>query len=198
MTVEKECRRCRLTKPAGDFSKHNGNKDGLQHWCRDCKREHYESNKDAVLDQCRQYREANRDRVLEGKRRSYYADVDASRESSRRYRAENADVLKEGATRRYRDGGRPADMPWPDQPIAYSTAHHRVRATYGAASNYPCSVCGEQAHAWSYDHSDPNPLWHKGIGLWAEKAPVPYSSDPERYDPMCRSCHVKRDSYGAA
>lgn len=198
MTVEKCCTRCHVTKSASEFGKHTRSSDGLQCWCKDCKREHYASTKDAVLEQCRKYREANRDKVLEGKRKAYYADVDASRERSRRYRADNADVLKEDRIRRYRDGGRPVDMPWPDRPIAYSTAHHRVKATYGAASNYLCIQCGEQAHAWSYDHSDPNPLMHQGVGIWAEKPPIPYSSDPDRYDPMCRSCHVKRDSYGAA
>lgn len=196
--TEKTCTRCCLTKPVRAFGMHKRSKDGLQCWCKDCKREHYQSNKVAVLDHQRQYRAANRDKVLESKRNWYHANSDALRERARQYRVDNAAVLKDDRIRRYRDGGRPVEMPWPDRPIAYSTAHHRVKATYGAASNYSCSECGDQAHAWSYDHSDPNPLMHKGVGLFAKKPPVPYSPDPERYDPMCRSCHVKRDRYGAA
>lgn len=197
-TVEKTCSRCCLTKPASEFGKNKSNKEGLQSWFKNCKREHYESNKDAALEWQRQYNEAHRDQVLEGKRRWHQANKDALNERARRYRADNADAIREGARRRYGEGGRPADKPWPERPIAYSTAHARVKATYGAASNHPCILCGEQAHAWSYDHSDPTPLMHQGVGLWANKPPIPYSADPERYDPMCRSCHVKRDSYGAA
>lgn len=178
MTVEKTCTSCHLTKPVSEFSKRNGAKDGLQYWCRDCKREHYEANGVAVREQMRQY----------------YADnADVIKERVRQYRTNNAAAVKERTARKYREGGRPVDKPWSEGPISYEAAHRRVKAIYGAASNYPCSACGQQAHAWSYDHSDPNPLMHQGVGLWADKPSVPYSLDPERYDPMCRSCHGKRD-----
>ncbi|SIG06434.1 Uncharacterised protein [Mycobacteroides abscessus subsp. abscessus] len=199
MIIEKTCTRCHLTKAGGEFGKHTRSSDGLQCWCKACKRDHYEANKTAILASQNQYRTANREKVLAGKRRAYHADVEASRELRRQYRAENAEALSARAKIRYGEGGRPADMPWPDRAtIAYSTAHQRVRATYGAAKNHPCSECGAPAHAWSYDHSDPNPLFHTGVGLWEGKKPVPYSPDPQRYDPLCRSCHVKRDRYGVA
>lgn len=89
MIDEKTCTHCRVTKSVGAFGKHTRSKDGLQCWCKECKREHYQANKSTVLAQCR-------------------------------------------------------------------------------------------------------------VGLFADKPTVPYSPDPWRYDPMCRSCHVKRDSYGAA
>lgn len=197
ITVEKACQRCHLAKPISDFSKHSRAKDGLQPWCRDCKREHYEATKGVVLEQCRQYREANREQRNAQKRTHHAANRERLNAVARQYRVDHAEAVKEDRIRRYRDGGRPSDMPWPDRPISYSTAHHRVKATYGAASNYPCVLCGEQAHAWSYDHSDPNPLMHQGVGLFANKPPVPYSPDPARYNPMCRSCHVKRDRWAA-
>lgn len=182
MTVEKTCTRCRLTKPASEFSKDSRGKDGLQGWCKDCGHKHYAANGVARREQRRQHRESHRDEIAEG---------------DRRYRADNKDVLKERAIRRYGEGGRPADLPWPDRPIAYVTAHSRVKAIYGAASKHPCIACGEQAHAWAYDHTDPNPLIRKdAAGRWAG-IPIPYSTDPQRYDPMCRSCHVKRDRWAA-
>lgn len=198
MIDEKTCTHCRVTKSVGAFGKHTRSKDGLQCWCKECKREHYQANKSTVLAQCREYREANREQRNAQKRAHHAANRDRLNAVARQYRAENSGAIADKAKARYGNGGRPADMPWPDRPIAYSTAHQRVRATYGAAKNYPCSACGDRAHAWSYDHSDPNPLWHKGVGLFADKPTVPYSPDPWRYDPMCRSCHVKRDSYGAA
>jgi hypothetical protein len=156
------------------------------------------ANKDKIREQQHQYRKDNREKVLEGKRRWHHANRDAAREANRRWRAENAEAVREYAIRVYRDGGRPADKSWPDNPIAYTTAHCRVKAIYGAAKNHLCGGCGKQAYAWSYDHSDPNPLFHQGTGPWATRPPFPYSPDPERYDPLCRGCHVKRDRYGAA
>lgn len=182
VVTEKACVRCGLTKPVSEFSKDRSKKDGLQCGCKDCQRKHYEANRAVVLEHQRQYRESN---------------VDLVREQRRRYDATNTAARKE-FVRKYREGGRPVDKPWPNQPIAYVTAHVRVRATYGPASNYPCIGCGGPAKHWAYDHTDPNPLMHRDTkGRWAGK-PYPYSPDPQRYDPMCRSCHVKRDRFGTA
>lgn len=198
ITAEKACTRCRLTKPAGDFHKDRKGRDGRSTRCKECVRKYQAVNKDTIREQRRQYLKDNRETVLESKRQYYYANREAAQECHSRWRVENTDAVKAYAVRVYRLGGRPADKPWPDHPIAYTTAHCRVKATYGAASNHPCAaMCGKQAYAWSYDHSDPNPLFHKGSGPWADCPPIPYSPDPERYDPLCRGCHIKRDRYGA-
>jgi hypothetical protein len=64
----------------------------------------------------------------------------------------------------------------------------------GPASQFPCEGCGEPAHHWAYDHTDPDPLWHQG--RWEK--PVPYSRDERRYQPLCRGCHLKRDRWASA
>ena len=72
----------------------------------------------------------------------------------------------------------------------YGAVHHRMRNSRGKASTYTCE-CGEQAEQWAYDHSDPDAVegvWHGQI--------VIYSLDYDHYDPLCRSCHVKRDGNG--
>lgn len=197
MIADKTCRRCLTYKAADSFGKRSRSKDGLQDWCKECKRNHYVDNRDSVLETQAKYRAENRDRVLDRKRQAYHRDAESNRQKNRQYRRENADQISANAKIRYGNGGRPVDKPWPVGNVAYSTAHQRVRATYGAAKNYLCKWCGERAHAWAYDHTDPNQLLHQGVGLWANKSPVPYSPDPSRYDPLCRSCHVKRDRYGA-
>lgn len=210
--VEKNCNRCRLTKPTDAFSKDKRSKDGLCGRCKDCRRERYEANKSTELEQCRRYQVANKDKVKEqrhryldankrkvSERRRQYREANLDKESERlrRWRNANREAQVE-YSRKYRAGGRPAERPWPDRTIGYSAAHLRVKAIHGAASDHPCSKCGEQADEWSYDYSDPNPLLYQSTGRWADRPPIPYSPDPERYDPMCHSCHVKRDRYGAA
>lgn len=70
---------------------------------------------------------------------------------------------------------------WMGENIGYGTAHERVRAARGQASEHPCSQgCGRQAQHWAYDHDDPR-------AHTADEGA--YSTDPNHYQPMCVSCH---------
>ncbi|KES07057.1 hypothetical protein BU52_10695 [Streptomyces toyocaensis] len=68
---------------------------------------------------------------------------------------------------------------------AYSTVHHRKRASEGPASERECWRCGGQADDYAYLHGDPSPL----VQLDGKDAGMPYSADPEQLAPLCRSCH---------
>lgn len=47
-----------------------------------------------------------------------------------------------------------------------------------------------QARDWSYDHTDPDERY----GRDREGAALhPYSLDPARYQPRCRTCHIAFD-----
>lgn len=70
--------------------------------------------------------------------------------------------------------------------IGYTAAHARVRRLKGSASDYPCADCGGPAQDWAYSHSGVKERWEL---LPEQSAPSPYSTDPEQYDPRCRSCH---------
>jgi hypothetical protein len=64
MDENKKCSKCGQVKPLEDFAKHAGKHDGLQSWCRECKKsrdaEYYQENKDKYLqynrDQYARYR----------------------------------------------------------------------------------------------------------------------------------------------
>lgn len=43
------------------------------------------------------------------------------------------------------------------------------------------AYCGDQAAEWSYDHTDSNEH--------VSPEGYPFSSDPDRYVPLCVSCH---------
>jgi len=70
----------------------------------------------------------------------------------------------------------------------YSTVHHRLRRLRGPASRWPCQECDQPAREWAYDNSDPNEL----VGTNSASR-VRYSLDLAHYDPLCRTCHRRRD-----
>lgn len=78
---------------------------------------------------------------------------------------------------------------WPtDHVPGYQGAHDRVRAARGRADAHPCADCGRPAQQWSYNRSGVAEVKGTKNG-W----PVVYSTDPEQYDPCCRSCNRRRD-----
>ena len=84
---------------------------------------------------------------------------------------------------RYRNG----HPLWKRGPLTYRAAHNRVVRTKGRADDYPCiDGCGRIAKDWSYDGAEPDELVDPKHGL-------PYSLNPERYEPRCRGCHTEHD-----
>ncbi len=81
---------------------------------------------------------------------------------------------------------RGADHPnWRGDEISYRQAHFRVIDARGPATEHECRRCGGQAQQWAYDHLD--------IDEKFNAAGEVYSTDPDHYIPMCRSCHVLFD-----
>jgi hypothetical protein len=70
---------------------------------------------------------------------------------------------------------------------SYWSAHRRVNAELGPATEHACTECGAPAVCWSYDRSDPDERVGPGRGYR-------YSLDPYRYRPRCRSCHRRATS----
>ena len=87
-----------------------------------------------------------------------------------------------------RGAGGSDSVNWKGDDITYRTAHTRLIRVKGKASQQDCVRCGKPAQAWAYDHSDPDERVEMIDGY-----PCPYSPDLARYQPMCRSCHVKLD-----
>lgn len=66
--------------------------------------------------------------------------------------------------------------------VGYRSAHGRVIAVRGPASNQECEHCGAEAFDWAYDHQDPN--------AWSTESGRMYSGNPAHYFPLCRRCHI--------
>ena len=71
--------------------------------------------------------------------------------------------------------------------VSYFSAHSRVRRQNGSASSRLCVDCGQRAHEWSYDGSDPGEL--------ISPEGYRYSINPERYEPRCKPCHEAHDGH---
>lgn len=75
----KTCTRCKTEKPVDEFNLSRGAKDGRQSWCKQCRQEH---------------REANREAKAAYDRARYEADPEKHRARARAERATNPEYLK--------------------------------------------------------------------------------------------------------
>lgn len=83
---------------------------------------------------------------------------------------------------------------WKTGPISYSTAHRRVSSHRGPASSHQCSNgCGQPADSWAYRGSSPLEQVEERPTNHIKKV-VRFSPDPADYDPMCWSCHARKDA----
>lgn len=73
----------------------------------------------------------------------------------------------------------------PGDGTSYTQSHIRVHKARGKAASHDCRHCESVAAEWAYDHEDPDEL--------TSTTGQPYSLDPARYMPLCRSCHRKFD-----
>jgi len=87
----KRCRKCGQTKSYSSFGKNRDAKDGHQGWCKECRKMHYQANRDKVLAYHKAYNVANREMISA---------------KNRVYRKANADSLWAAGLRR-RHGMRP-------------------------------------------------------------------------------------------
>lgn len=75
---------------------------------------------------------------------------------------------------------------WRGDAVGYSGLHRRLRKARGRVSELVCVECGNPAQHWAYDHADPDEKFDAQRGL-------PFSTDLDRYQPMCQPCHRRFD-----
>ena len=64
----KKCSKCGEERDIKNFGKYKKSKDGLQPWCKGCKKQYYENNKDKYKENHKQYYENNKDKIKEYKK----------------------------------------------------------------------------------------------------------------------------------
>lgn len=115
-------------------------------------------------------------------------------------------VHKHGDPQTVLTSGGPREMPegadssgWKADRIGYSGSHMRTRKERGPATEHRCIDCGGEAAEWSLRRSP------TGVVKYAERTwpdgrtgEVPFSTDPNDYEPRCVSCHRRYDRRAAA
>ena len=76
-----------------EFGKDRSRKDGLQSWCKKCKREYYKNNSDKILEKKKEYYNNNKDKIKEYR--------ENNRDKIKEYRENNRDKINE-----YRENNR--------------------------------------------------------------------------------------------
>lgn len=82
---------------------------------------------------------------------------------------------------------------WQGDDVTYATAHKRVASQRGAASLHACVICSEEASSWAYRGGSDKELTEWREGGVVKAGLRRYSPDPADYDPMCWSCHARKD-----
>lgn len=89
-SATKECRRCRITRDAADFSPEPRNRDGLHSYCRPCRAQIAFNNPRRKENTDRWFRE-NREKKLADNARWRRENADRMKELNARWRRENAE-----------------------------------------------------------------------------------------------------------
>lgn len=104
----KFCPRCEQQQTLTHFGKHRNNKDGLQNWCKACKKQQYEATREKTAARMRAYQQEHREEIvayqkawrtatskeLRAKKKAYYeATREAHAARSRAYREANTEEL---------------------------------------------------------------------------------------------------------
>lgn len=95
MEDTKICSKCGRELPLSEFSKHKRSKDGLQPYCKECKKEcnkqYYAENREKITELRKQWYDENREELLE-----YWKQYRAeNREKIKQYRQENREYWKQ-------------------------------------------------------------------------------------------------------
>lgn len=76
---------------------------------------------------------------------------------------------------------------WSGDAVSYRAMHKRVETERGPAAQHHCIDCSAPAQQWAVRHDQADA--ERSQGGYS----MPISVDVQAYDPMCRSCHRKRD-----
>lgn len=103
-------------------------------------------------------------------------------------------LIREISAARFAVIGRLPNRQKPDDEIAYTAAHDRVRRVKGSASSHKCVDCGDPAQDWSLSPDCPRRR-RAGNG---KNGNLYISPNPDDYDPRCKKCHARLDGFGGA
>jgi hypothetical protein len=174
-SATKRCGKCGEVKPLDDFSRSAESSDGHQRWCRGCHREYRLANRDRLLEMMRQRHQANREADAEAMRQWRDLHPEKVRENNRRWYAAN----RERSLRNRRD--------------AANKQRRQVFAHYGE-----CCVCCGSTENLTIDHLDGRGGEHRKELYGRQAAGERFyrwlirNSFPDGYQTLCHPCNISK------
>lgn len=91
----KICTKCKVERPIELFSKNKKSKDGLENWCKICRKEMYIADREKRLEYQKNYKNEDEERFKEQQKRSRAKNKQRVYEEYKRYQERNAEKLSE-------------------------------------------------------------------------------------------------------
>tara|TARA_R100001509_G_C4773685_1_gene183905 strand:+ start:64 stop:669 length:606 start_codon:yes stop_codon:yes gene_type:complete len=91
----KVCSKCKQEKPFEKFGKRASSKDGLRFQCKDCRKQHYEQNKEREQERTKRWREQNKERIQERTKQWREQNKESISEYQKQYYEQNKERFKQ-------------------------------------------------------------------------------------------------------
>ena len=91
----KICTKCNIERPTEFFSKNKNKKDGLENWCKICRKKMYIAEREKRLEYQKNYKKEDEERFKEQQKRSRSKNKQRIYEQDKRYQEKNAEKLSE-------------------------------------------------------------------------------------------------------
>jgi hypothetical protein len=170
----KICSRCGVEKEFSAFGKHSGNKDGLQYWCKDCKKEYEQEksdrNREEYLEVRKSYYYAHREEINAIRRERYNNDPNYKAKQREANKKSHEKYISKRHTneKRYRDA---------------------VRDHILDDLTKPCIKCGED-RVWLIQFHHVNPK-EKLLQIHAAKTIESANEEVKKCVCLCANCHAE-------
>ena len=97
----KKCNKCGETKELTEFHKDKIQKDGRMTSCKECRKQHYQANREKIAEQRKQYYQANREKIAKREKQYYQENRENLTEYQRQYYQKNREKIAEREKQRY-------------------------------------------------------------------------------------------------
>jgi 5-methylcytosine-specific restriction endonuclease McrA len=103
MEQGKTCAKCGEWKPFEGFHKNKRMKDGLNQYCKKCRKQYHQEKAEQIKEYKKQYHQENKEQIKERKKQYYQENAEQIKERKKQYYQENAEQIIEQQKQYYQE-----------------------------------------------------------------------------------------------